>query len=132
MLQQDKPNDLVIATGRQETVRRFIELVAKKLGWGENGSNGIIWEGKGLKEIGRREKAGKIVVRIDPRYFRPTDVDTLLGNPSRAHEFLGWKPTSSLEELVSEMVENDCEIASKESYLKKKGFKVFDSIEQNV
>ena len=132
MLQQDKPNDFVIATGRQETVRRFIELVAKKLGWGENGSNGIIWEGKGLKEIGRREKDGKIVVRIDPRYFRPTDVDTLLGNPSKAHEFLGWKPTSSLEELVSEMVENDCEIASKESYLKKKGFKVFDSIEQNV
>ena len=72
------------------------------------------------------------MVRIDPRYFRPTDVDTLLGNPSKAHKFLGWKPALSLEELVSEMVENDCEIASKESYLKKKGFKVFDSIEQNV
>ena len=124
MLQQPAiPEDFVIATGRQETVRRFIELTALELGWGS-----IHWEGKGVNEIGRRSN-GDVVVRIDPRYFRPSEVDTLLGDPSKAHEKLGWKPTTTLEELVAEMVAVDREDAIKESILRSNGFKVIGSME---
>ena len=124
MLQQEgPPEDFVIATGRQETVRRFIELSAEALGWGS-----IHWEGSGLDEIGRRN-TGEIVVRIDPRYFRPAEVETLLGDPTKAHKRLGWEPTTSLEELVSEMINFDREEARKEAILKLKGFKVYGSME---
>ena len=116
MLQQDTPKDFVIATGRQESVRRFIELAARELGWGA-----LEWEGEGVNEIGRRSTA-EVVVRIDPRYFRPAEVDTLLGDPSKAREKLGWTPTTTLEELVAEMVAADVEEAKKEAYLKRKGF----------
>ena len=119
MLQQDSPEDFVIATGRQESVRRFIELSALALGWG-----GISWEGEGLNEQGRRNDTGSVVVRIDPRYFRPAEVDTLLGNASQAQAKLGWTPTTTLEELVNEMVTHDREEARKEAYLKRKGFAV--------
>ena len=119
MLQQETPEDFVIATGRQESVRRFIELSATALGWG-----GINWEGEGLDEQGRRADTGAVVVRIDQRYFRPAEVETLLGDPSKAHAKLGWTPTTSLEELVNEMVANDQEEARKEAYLKRKGFSV--------
>ena len=85
MLQQDQPEDFVIATGRQESVRRFIELSAKTLGWG-----GLRWDGEGLEEVGRRSDNGEVVVRIDPRYFRPAEVENLLGDPTRAREKLGW------------------------------------------
>ena len=119
MLQQDAPEDFVIATGRQETVRRFIELTAEKIGWG-----GIYWEGQGLEEVGYREDTGDVVVRIDPRYFRPAEVDTLLGDPTKAREKLNWSPTTTLEELVSEMVTEDLEEARKEALLKREGFKV--------
>tara|TARA_B100000674_G_scaffold130941_1_gene100927 strand:- start:2826 stop:3935 length:1110 start_codon:yes stop_codon:yes gene_type:complete len=119
MLQQDSPEDFVIATGRQESVRRFIELSASALGWG-----GISWEGEGLKEQGRRNDTGAVVIRIDPRYFRPAEVDTLLGDPSQAHAKLGWSPTTTLEELVKEMVTHDQEEARKDAYLKRKGFAV--------
>ncbi len=104
MLQQEKPRDYVIATGRQESVRRFIELSAKCLGWG-----GIEWVGKGLDEIGKRIDNGNIVVRVDPKYFRPTEVDSLLGDATQAKEILGWESSTSLEELVKEMVESDIE-----------------------
>ena len=124
MLQQEgPPEDFVIATGRQESVRRFIELSAEALGWGP-----LLWEGQGLDEIGRR-KTGEVVVRIDPRYFRPAEVETLLGDPSKAHEKLGWKPTTSLEELVAEMVKVDQEEARKEAILRLKGFNVVGSME---
>ena len=124
MLQQKGlPDDFVIATGRQESVRSFIELTALELGWGK-----IQWEGKGLEEIGKRN-TGEVVVRIDPRYFRPTEVETLLGDPSKAMTKLGWAPTTTLEELVAEMVANDQEEAKKEAYLKLKGFNVVGSIE---
>lgn len=119
MLQQEAPDDFVIATGRQESVRRFIELSAVALGWGS-----IVWEGSGLEEQGRRADTGEVVVRIDPRYYRPAEVDTLLGDPSRAHEKLGWRPTTTLEELVQEMVEHDQNEARKEAYLTRKGFQV--------
>ncbi len=108
MLQQDNPEDYVIATGRQETVRKFIELSAVFIGWG-----GIKWEGSGLNEIGRRKDNNKVVIKVDKKYFRPSEVDTLLGDPSKANLKLGWKPTTSLEELVSEMITNDLELAGK-------------------
>ena len=118
MLQQEQPEDFVIATGRQESVRHFIELSAQQLGWGA-----IQWDGEGLQEIGRRA-TGQVVVRIDPRYFRPAEVETLLGDPSQAHKKLGWTPTTSLEELVSEMIALDQEEAGKEAFLKSQGFSV--------
>jgi len=119
MLQQEQPEDFVIATGRQESVRRFIELTAQHLGWGS-----MLWEGEGTAEVGRRGDTGAGVVRIDPRYFRPAEVETLLGDPSKAKEKLGWTPMTTLEELVAEMVAADVEEAKKEAYLRRKGFAV--------
>ena len=125
MLQQEgPPEDFVIATGRQESVRRFIELAASELGWGA-----IQWQGEGLQETGLRADTGAVVVRIDPRYFRPAEVETLLGDPSKARDKLGWTPTTTLEELVAEMVTADREEAKKEAYLKRKGFQVVGSME---
>lgn len=125
MLQQEQPEDFVIATGRQESVRRFIELSAAELGWGT-----INWDGEGLEEVGRRADTGAVVVRIDPRYFRPAEVETLLGDPSRAHQRLGWQPTTTLEELVAEMIETDREEAKKEAYLRRKGFAVVGAAQE--
>ena len=119
MLQQEQPEDFVIATGRQESVRRFIELTAQELGWGT-----MQWEGEGIAEMGRRGDTGDVVVKIDPRYFRPAEVETFLGDPTNAKEKLGWTPTTTLEELVAEMVAADVEEAKKEAYLKRKGFAV--------
>ena len=102
MLQQDKPEDFVIATGRQESVRTFIELSAKAIGW-----EGIKWEGCGVDEIGRRKDNNEVVIKIDPKYYRPAEVQTLLGNPGYAKERLGWTPTTTLEEMVTEMIETD-------------------------
>ena len=124
MLQQEQPEDFVIATGRQETVRRFIELAAGDLGWGA-----ITWEGSGVEEVGRRSDTGAVVVRIDPRYFRPAEVETLLGDPTKAKEKLGWTPTTTLEDLVAEMVAADQEEAAKEALLRRKGFAVVGSME---
>ena len=130
MLQQEKPDDYVIATGRQETVRKFIELSAKELNWQKNGSGpSINWEGDGLGEIGRRADNGDVVIRIDPRYFRPAEVETLLGDPSKAKDKLGWVPSITLEELVSEMIEFDRNESKKDSLLKQKGYKVIGSLE---
>ena len=124
MLQQDTPEDFVIATGRQESVRKFIELSAEVLGW-----PGIIWEGQGCDEVGQRADTGDVVVRIDPRYFRPAEVETLLGDPSAAHAKLGWTPTTTLEELVKEMVDHDQQEAAKEATLLREGFQVVGSME---
>ncbi len=109
MLQQEKPEDYVIATGIQTSVRRFIEISAEKLGWG-----GINWEGKNTQEIGRRMDNGNIVIKIDPKFYRPAEVESLLGDATKAHSKLGWKPTSSLDSLIAEMLENDLKIATKE------------------
>jgi GDPmannose 4,6-dehydratase len=122
--QQGIPEDFVIATGRQESVRRFIELTAAELGWGP-----LVWSGEGVAEIGCRCDTGAVVVRIDPRYFRPAEVETLLGDPTRAKEKLGWTPTTTLEELVAEMVSADKEEAAKEALLRRKGFNVVGSME---
>jgi len=125
MLQQSgPPEDFVIATGRQESVRRFIELSAGELGWG-----GIEWMGEGLAETGVRRDTGATVVRIDPRYFRPAEVETLLGDPTKAHRKLGWQPTTTLEQLVAEMVAHDKEEAAKEALLRREGYQVVGSME---
>ena len=114
MLQQKEPEDYVIATGRQTSVKNFIELCAKELKWG-----GIIWEGKGLNEIGKRIDNNKIVIRIDPKFYRPSEVESLLGNPEKAFKKLEWKPKTNLEGLVKEMIEKDLEYAKIESISQK-------------
>ena len=130
MLQQDKPSDYVIATGRQESVRKFIELSAKAIGWNNKDNEAaIIWEGEGLNEVGIRADNGKVVVRIDPRYFRPCEVDTLLGEPSKASNELGWKATTTLEELVNEMIKEDLSQAKKEVLILNQGFTINSSKE---
>ncbi len=113
MLQQDKPEDYLIATGRQASVREFINLSAKKLNWG-----GIQWEGKGLNEIGKRLDTGEIVIRINSNYFRPAEVETLLGDPRKAFLKLSWTPKVSLDELISEMINEDKKETQVELYLK--------------
>ena len=124
MLQQDEPEDYVIATGRQESVRKFIELTAKSLNWG-----GIKWEGEGIKERGFRIDTEEEVIRIDKRYFRPTEVETLLGDATKAREKLGWKTKISLEEMIEEMAQHDKQLAGKEALLKNKGYKVYPSFD---
>jgi len=123
MLQQDEPDDYVIATGRQASVREFLEISAEELGWGSKNSKAIIWEGKGLNEIGRRGDTGEVVIRIDPRYFRPCEVDTLLGDSKKARDKLGWSPKISLENLIKSMIRFDLNEAKKELLLINKGLK---------
>jgi len=98
ILQHQTSDDFVLATGRTETVRRFVELAFAEVG------RAIAWEGHGVDEIGRDAKTGDVLVQIDPKYFRPTEVDLLIGNPTKAKEVLGWEARIGLEELVSEMV----------------------------
>ena len=130
MLQQEKPEDYVIATGQMKSVREFIELSALELGWNkEQGEKGIIWENSGLDEIGKRADTGEIVVRVDQRYFRPTEVEQLLGDSTKASNKLKWKPQITLNQLVSEMIQEDSNEARKESILINKGFSVNSSKE---
>ena len=120
MLQQEEPEDYVIATGRQESVRKFIEISANELGWNKGKEKkGIEWRGSGLDEVGIRSDTNEVVVRIDPKYFRPTEVETLLGNPEKAKIKLGWTPKISLEELISEMILQDKLEAKKQSLILK-------------
>lgn len=118
MLQQEKPDDFVMATGITTTVRDFISMAFKEVG--------IVlrWEGTGVDEKGIDEKTGKIRVEIDPRYFRPAEVELLIGNPSKAMKTLGWKPKVKLPELIKMMVENDTKLAEKELHLKNGGYTV--------
>jgi len=117
MLQQDKPEDFVIATGIQYTVREFVNRVAIELGMK------LTWEGTGVDELARDEK-GNIVVKVDPKYFRPAEVETLLGDASKAKKILGWTPKISFEELVKEMANADLELAKREVKLEGKGLRV--------
>lgn len=133
MLQQSQAEDFVIATGVQYSVRQFVDFAAKELGIT------LAFEGEGEQEIGivqsvtavngeikAKCKPGDVVVKVDPRYYRPTEVETLLGDPSKAKEKLGWTPTTSLAELVKEMVEADYTAARKDSLVKLAGFQAFD------
>jgi GDPmannose 4,6-dehydratase len=106
MLQQDQPDDYVLATGETHTVREFIELAFAEVG------RGIAWEGSGVDEIGRDAASGKVLVRVDPKYFRPTEVDLLLGDPTKAKEKLGWVHKTAFKELVAEMVAADLSAAA--------------------
>jgi len=107
MLQQDKPDDFVIATGQKHSVREFVEKA-----FGNIGIN-VHWEGEGLDEVGRNAETKKVLVRVDPRYFRPTEVDLLMGNPTKAKQLLNWATSISFEQLVKEMVEKDIELFKK-------------------
>ena len=129
MLQQKVPEDFVISTGKMYKVREFIELCALQLGWNTPGNNGILWEGEGTNEIGRRADTGEIVIKVDPKYFRPTEVDELLGDSSKAKNKLNWEPKISIKELITEMIEEDSKESKKESLLKNKGFSIYSSKE---
>ena len=130
MLQQENAKDYVISTGRTTSVRSFIEECGKKLGWAKNDKEpAIIWEGVGLEEVGKRADNGEIIIRIDPSYFRPNEVDQLLGDSKKAREELGWSPKISLDTLITEMIKYDEVEAKKESLLKKQGFTLNTSLE---
>ena len=120
MLQQDEPDDFCIATGVQYSVRDFVNFAWSHLG------KTIRWEGEGMNEKGYDSETGNLIVEVDPRYFRPTEVETLLGDPTKAKEKLGWEPKITLEEMVYEMMENDINIAKRDSLVKEYGFKAPD------
>ncbi len=133
MLQQDKPEDYVIATGVQHSVRHFVELAAAELGIT------IAWQGSGVDETGviaaiegdraAGARVGQTIVAVDPKYFRPTEVETLLGDPGKARTQLGWVPRTTLAELVREMVAHDLDKARRHALLKSHGFDVAISLE---
>ena len=144
IMQQEKPDDYVIATGVTTTVRDFV-----KLSFGFIGVT-IEFEGEGLNEIGKitavdeekfkkevseefvdmiKSKIGKKIVSVDPRYFRPTEVEYLLGNPEKAKRVLGWEPEYDLEHLCEDMVQSDIKLMKKEAYLKKGGFRIMNYFE---
>jgi GDPmannose 4,6-dehydratase len=108
ILQADKPDDFVLATGETRSVREFVELAFAEVG------RSVQWRGQGIEETGIDKKSGKTVVRVDPTYFRPTEVDILIGDSSKARKMLGWKPKTSFAQLVKEMVAVDLEIARRE------------------
>jgi len=129
MLQQEVPEDYVIATGIQCSVRDFVSMAAENLGIT------ISWSGEGVDEIGKvasvtgnkaRCAVGDLVVKVDPRYFRPTEVETLLGDPGKAASKLGWRPTTTLEELVREMVESDYNSAQRDELVRSHGYAAMD------
>jgi GDPmannose 4,6-dehydratase len=122
MLQQEIPEDFVIATGMQYSVREFVERAAREA------DIAIQWEGRGVDEKGY-DANGKCIVAVDSRYFRPAEVETLLGDPTKAGGKLGWKPATTFDELVSEMMIEDLKTAQRDELVKKSGFKVLDRIE---
>jgi GDPmannose 4,6-dehydratase len=120
MLQQQKPDDFVIATGKQFSVREFVAAAGALL------DMKIEWQGKGADEVGIDTKTGRTYVRVDSRYFRPTEVDTLLGDSSKARQTLGWSAEVSFPELVAEMVQSDLELAKRDSLVASEGYKVYN------
>jgi GDPmannose 4,6-dehydratase len=119
MLQQERPEDYVIATGEQHSVREFVESAAAALGMT------LRWQGSGRSEHAVDTSSGRAVVRIDPRYFRPAEVDTLLGDASKARRQLGWAPEVGFEELVREMVESDWRLAQRDALVEREGFAAY-------
>jgi GDPmannose 4,6-dehydratase len=120
MLQQDKAEDYVIATGEQHSVRDFVNYAAEEVGIK------VRWEGQGVDEKGYNTETGKCILAIDPRYFRPAEVETLLGDASKAKRQLGWSPQTSFRDLVSEMMREDLRLAERDELVKKHGFRFFN------
>jgi len=120
ILQQDESDDYVIATGKQYSVRQFIEAASGELGMD------IEWQGDGIDEVGIDRNTGKQIIAIDSRYFRPTEVETLLGDPSKAKRLLGWEATTPFSQLVSEMVATDHEAAKRDALVKEAGYQTFN------
>jgi GDPmannose 4,6-dehydratase len=120
MLQQEKPEDFVLATGKTWTVRQFVELAFQEAGIA------LEWQGQGVEERGIRKDSGEVIVEVDPRYFRPTEVDILIGDPTKAKEKLGWEAGYNLQELVKDMMLNDLKEAEKDNHLKNGGFRPLD------
>ena len=112
MLQQETPDDYVIATGQQFSVRKFIELSAQHAGMD------IEWKGEAEEEVGIDKNTGKTIIMVNPKYYRPTEVETLLGDATKAKEALGWVPKITLDELVEEMIKSDLEIARLEALVR--------------
>ena len=120
ILQQDEPDDYVIATGKQYSVRQFVEAALSEVGVS------LIWEGEGIDEKGIDVETGRVLVEVDPRYFRPTEVETLLGDPSKAKQKLGWEAKIPLHDMVAEMVREDLKIAERDELCKREGYRTFD------
>jgi GDPmannose 4,6-dehydratase len=120
MLQQDEPEDFCISTGVQYSVRDFVNAACKEVGIT------LRWKGEGIDEKGIEVESGKVLVEVDPRYFRPTEVETLLGDSSKAREKLGWVPKISLDEMVAEMVREDLKIAERDELCRREGYRTFD------
>ncbi|NPV38354.1 MAG: GDP-mannose 4,6-dehydratase [Brevinematales bacterium] len=119
ILQQDQPEDYVLATGETHEVREFVEMAFAEVGIP------LKWEGEGVNEKGIRTDTGEVVVEVDPRYFRPTEVDILLGDATKARTKLGWKPKHTLQDLVKDMIAHDMEEAKRDHLLKTEGFKTY-------
>ena len=119
MLQQPEPDDFVIATGEQHSVREFVARAASELGMT------IEWRGRGADEQGTDTATGRTIVEIDPRYYRPTEVDALLGDASKARSKLGWRPQISFDELVKEMVASDLVMARRDAAVAREGFRTY-------
>jgi GDPmannose 4,6-dehydratase len=120
MLQQEEPDDYVIATGVQYSVRDFVNIAAESLGLT------IAWQGSGIQEQGIDQKSGRTIVAVDERYFRPTEVEAILGDASKAREKLGWQPKTSFKDLVQEMVAADLQSAERDQMVREAGYKTFD------
>lgn len=120
MLQQNEPDDYCISTGVQYSVRDFVDAAFKEVGIA------VRWEGVGVEEKGYDSKTGALLVEVDPRYFRPTEVETLLGDSTKAKEKLGWVPEITLEDMVAEMVRGDLRIAERDELCRREGFETFD------
>jgi len=123
MLQQDEPEDFAIATGHQYSVREFVDIAARHV------DMAIEWRGEGLDEKGYDSKSGNCIVEIDPHYFRPTEVETLLGDPGKAKQKLGWEPKISFEQMVQEMMAHDLELAERDALVEREGFQAFKHYE---
>ncbi len=124
MLQQDEPDDYVVATGEQHSVRELIELTFELVGMP------IEWRGSGVDEVGVLKGTDRVLVAIDPRYYRPTEVDTLLGDPTKAKTKLGWQPRTTFRELIREMVHSDVAEAQRDAMVRREGFRQYESIEE--
>ena len=120
MLQQDKADDYVISTMQQITVREFCKLVCQELGMN------LVWEGEGLSEVGIDTISSKTIIQVSPRYFRDAEVETLLGDSTKAHEELGWKPEYTVQDMIREMVQKDIQFAERDEYLSKGGFSKYE------